>query len=238
MSQGAESHGGRGGCGAAVSSSAPPGPGERGSTLSILLDDLLLTSNVLSRLCVVCCCSGAPRQLCLSDPRKPNSCVIPTRNETKLPRFMATEGRIKTTNQCIVSVVILVAALIEGVAAEPSSEQLEFFEKIIRPLLTEQCYDCHSNNTRYPWYIHIQPIGWWMASHIKDAKDDLNFSEFRSYNQKQASHKLEEIVEVLEDGVMPLKSYVWLHSDAKVTTEETQAIKNWVQSLGIVSEKE
>jgi hypothetical protein len=108
----------------------------------------------------------------------------------------------------------------------------------VQNVFTQKCYDCHSNNTHYPWYIHIQPIGWWMASHIKEAKDELNFSEFKTYNQKQVSHKLEELVEVLEDGSMPLPSYVWLHSEAKVTAEETQAIKSWVQSLGIVSEKQ
>ncbi|HEU5292403.1 MAG TPA: heme-binding domain-containing protein [Cyclobacteriaceae bacterium] len=108
----------------------------------------------------------------------------------------------------------------------------------VQNVFTQKCYDCHSNNTRYPWYIHIQPIGWWMASHIKEAKDHLNFSEFKTYDQKRATHKLEELVEVLEDGSMPIKSYVWLHSEAKVTTEETQAIKNWIQSLGIVPEKQ
>lgn len=108
----------------------------------------------------------------------------------------------------------------------------------VQLVLTQKCYDCHSNNTHYPWYIHIQPIGWWMASHIKEAKDELNFNEFKTYNQKRAAHKLEELVEVVEDGTMPIQSYVWLHSEAKVTPAETQAIKNWVQSLGVVSEKE
>ena len=107
----------------------------------------------------------------------------------------------------------------------------------VQNVLTQKCYDCHSNNTDYPWYIHIQPIGWWMASHIKEAKDELNFNEFKTYNQKKASHKLEEVMEVLEDGAMPIKSYVWLHSDAKVTAEEAKAITDWIQSLGIVSEK-
>lgn len=107
----------------------------------------------------------------------------------------------------------------------------------VQNVLTQKCYDCHSNNTHYPWYIHIQPIGWWMASHIKDAKDELNFSEFKTYNEKRASHKLEELTEVVTEGSMPLKSYVWLHSDAKVTAEETKAINDWVKSLGIIPEK-
>lgn len=107
----------------------------------------------------------------------------------------------------------------------------------VQNVLTQKCYDCHSNNTRYPWYIHIQPIGWWMASHIKEAKEDLNFSEFKTYNEKRAAHKLEDLSEVVTEGSMPLKSYVWLHSDAKVTPEETRAINDWIKSLGVVREK-
>jgi hypothetical protein len=107
----------------------------------------------------------------------------------------------------------------------------------VQNILTQKCYDCHSNNTHYPWYIHIQPIGWWMASHIKDAKDHLNFSEFKTYDANRAAHKLEELSEEVTGGTMPLKSYVWLHGDTKVTPEEVQAINNWIQSLGVVIEK-
>jgi len=108
----------------------------------------------------------------------------------------------------------------------------------VQNVLAQKCYDCHSNNTRYPWYIHIQPIGWWMASHIKDAKDHLNFSEFKTYNEEKAAHKLEELSEEVTKGSMPLKSYVWLHSDAKVTAEETKAINDWIQSLGVLELKD
>lgn len=101
----------------------------------------------------------------------------------------------------------------------------------VQLVLTEKCYDCHSNNTHYPWYIHIQPIGWWMASHIKEAKDHLNFSEFKTYDEEQTTDKLEEIEEEITEGTMPLKSYVWLHANAKVTPEETKAIAEWIHSL-------
>ena len=108
----------------------------------------------------------------------------------------------------------------------------------IQHVFEEKCYDCHSNNTRYPWYIHIQPIGWWMASHIKDAKDHLNFSEFKTYTSTKAVDKLEELSEEITEGSMPLKSYVWLHADAAVTPEETKAINDWITSLGVKLEKE
>jgi hypothetical protein len=103
----------------------------------------------------------------------------------------------------------------------------------VQHVFTNKCYDCHSNNTQYPWYIHIQPIGWWMASHIKEAKHDLNFNEFKTYTEKKATHKLESVMEAMDDGSMPISSYVWLHSEAKVTPEEAKAINAWILSLGI-----
>lgn len=120
----------------------------------------------------------------------------------------------------------------EGASANDISQVYAIPENV-QQTFEKKCYDCHSNNTRYPWYIHIQPIGWWMASHIKDAKDDLNFSEFKTYNSKKANHKLEEILETVTEGEMPLQSYVWLHADARVTPEEIKAISDWTASLGV-----
>lgn len=104
----------------------------------------------------------------------------------------------------------------------------------VHDVLKNKCYDCHSNNTAYPWYTNIQPVGWWMASHVNEGKDELNFSTFGEYPKERADHKLEEIIEVLEEGTMPLKSYLWVHRDAVVTQEEAQVIAAWIASLGIV----
>lgn len=103
----------------------------------------------------------------------------------------------------------------------------------VHETFVKKCYDCHSNNTQYPWYVHIQPIGWWMASHIKEGKDELDFSEFKTYTAKRANHKLEEISEQIAEGHMPINSYLWLHPDSKVTPDELKAINGWIASLGI-----
>jgi hypothetical protein len=103
----------------------------------------------------------------------------------------------------------------------------------IQEVLSQKCYHCHSNTTKYPWYVHIQPIGWWMAAHIKEGKEHLNFSEFKTYDAEKAAHKLEEVAEEITKGSMPLESYTWIHRDAKVTPEETRAITDWIASLGI-----
>lgn len=103
----------------------------------------------------------------------------------------------------------------------------------VHETFVEKCYDCHSNNTKYPWYVHIQPIGWWMASHVKEGKDELNFSEFGTYDTKRANHKLEEVSEEIAEGHMPIDSYLWLHGESKVNNEELKAINSWIASLGI-----
>ena len=101
----------------------------------------------------------------------------------------------------------------------------------VRNTFVNKCYDCHSNNTKYPWYFHVQPVGWWLAAHIHDAKDELNFSAFRLYPADKADHKLEELQEVMEEGSMPLKSYVMLHPQAELSGREKEAILKWVATV-------
>lgn len=107
----------------------------------------------------------------------------------------------------------------------------------VQQILKVACYDCHSNDTNYPWYINIQPVGWWMDSHIEDGKRHLNFSEFvimpprkGKSTQDQQLKKLEEIKEEMEDGEMPLTSYTLLHKDSRLTKEQKQMIYDWSDS--------
>ena len=81
-------------------------------------------------------------------------------------------------------------------------------------LLKNACFDCHSNNTDYPWYSNIQPMGWLMAYHIKKAKSQLNFSDFGSYSQRRQLSKLDGIANSIKDDIMPIKSYKIMHKSA------------------------
>ena len=90
------------------------------------------------------------------------------------------------------------------------------------------CYDCHSNNTRYPWYVNIQPMGWIMANHIKEGKENFNFSEFGTYSKRKQANKLRAIAETIKDGSMPISSYTIMHTDAKLSTENKKLITEWV----------
>ena len=101
----------------------------------------------------------------------------------------------------------------------------------IQGILRQSCFDCHSNNTRYPWYAQVQPVGWWLQNYVSDGKRHLNFSEFGSYPEKKAKKKFEEIVDEVGEGEMPLGSYLRLHADAKLTTEQAKALTDWAGAL-------
>jgi len=100
-------------------------------------------------------------------------------------------------------------------------------------LLKTACYDCHSSQPSYPWYTNIAPVSWWIKHHIDEGQHELNFSEWGSYSEKRKNHKLEECIEMIEEGEMPMASYTWMHKEAKLTdaqklklVEFFRAVKN------------
>lgn len=107
----------------------------------------------------------------------------------------------------------------------------------VHQIFLKKCYDCHSNNTIYPWYLNVQPIGWWMAYHIREGKEELNFSDFKNYSAKRAAHKLDEISDAVTEGWMPLNTYLWMHPHAKIQPEEATSINAWIKSLPLEHEK-
>ena len=100
----------------------------------------------------------------------------------------------------------------------------------VQALLKNSCYDCHSNNTRYPWYAEVQPVGWLLDNHIQGGKRKLNFSEFTSYRVRRQDHELEEIGDMVSEGLMPLPSYLILHRDAKLSEEQKEKLIAWADA--------
>ncbi|MEO8772264.1 MAG: heme-binding domain-containing protein [Ferruginibacter sp.] len=97
-------------------------------------------------------------------------------------------------------------------------------------ILKISCYDCHSNNTHYPWYSFIQPGAWWMSSHIKKGKANLNFSEFGNYSILRQQNKLQAIANSIKDETMPLSSYTLLHKKAKLSQDDKTVLLSWIQT--------
>lgn len=108
----------------------------------------------------------------------------------------------------------------------------------VHAVLKVACYDCHSNFTNYPWYSNIQPIGWWLKDHVDEGKTKLNFQEFALVKANERyktaalrqDHKLEEVIETVENGEMPMDSYTWIHKEAKLSEVQKRLIIDWAKS--------
>jgi hypothetical protein len=99
----------------------------------------------------------------------------------------------------------------------------------VQALLKNDCYDCHSNNTKYPWYSNIQPVRWLMAKHIQQGKEELNFSEFGSYSPRRQLSKLTGIANSIRDDIMPLSSYKLMHKNTILSINEKELLIKWAQ---------
>jgi hypothetical protein len=101
----------------------------------------------------------------------------------------------------------------------------------VKQTLAVACYDCHSNQTRYPWYVNIQPVGWFLANHINEARRNLNFAEFGAYPLKRQLKKFEAMSDEVHDRAMPLKSYTLIHGDARLTDAQAAAFCAWADKM-------
>ena len=138
-----------------------------------------------------------------------------------------------------VSLVLLVALIIaQFFGPEKNNGDIASVEAFIadtnppndvHAILKNACFDCHSDHTRYPWYNNITPVNYWLEGHVKDGKKHFNVSKWNDYSDKKKDHKLEELAEEVEEGHMPLPSYTWTHSDAKLSKEQIDAVEAWVK---------
>jgi len=106
---------------------------------------------------------------------------------------------------------------------KPSSE--------VEGLLKESCFDCHSSVTRYPWYNNITPVNYWLADHVDHGKGHFDVSKWNTYNTKKKDHKLDELIEMVEAKEMPLNSYTWTHTEAKLTDAQIKSIIDWAKGV-------
>lgn len=103
--------------------------------------------------------------------------------------------------------------------------------KNVEIILRTSCYDCHSNNTYYPWYSYIQPVRFFMESHIKEGKENLNFNEWGNYSDRKQNNKLDRIAKQIESNEMPLSSYTLIHKNAILTASQKKEVLDWINKI-------
>ena len=101
----------------------------------------------------------------------------------------------------------------------------------IEAILRTSCYDCHSNQTHFPWYSKIAPSSWLLARDITHGRDNLNFSQWNGYSKRKKIGKLEDIQDVVTSGEMPLQVYTIIHRRARLTKEQVSALGRWTDDM-------
>ena len=102
----------------------------------------------------------------------------------------------------------------------------------VQQLLKSACYDCHSNETKYPWYAYVAPVSWLVSRDTWMGREHLNFSEWESYDKMDKAKHLGDIAEEVEDGVMPIPIYVLMHPEAKLKLADRELLVEWTDEFG------
>ncbi len=103
--------------------------------------------------------------------------------------------------------------------------------KNISTMLKNACYDCHSNESTFPWYSNIAPVKWMLYDHISEAREELNFSNWNALETDDKADLLDDISTLVLEGEMPIKGYTILHSEANLSKTDREAIATWADEM-------
>ena len=108
----------------------------------------------------------------------------------------------------------------------------------IKSLVKGGCYDCHSYETRYPWYGYVAPVSWLLQNHITEAREHVNFSTWSTYDKAEVDDKLGACFDEIAKENMPLRPYTWLHPEADLTESERVKLLGWFKKSRLQLKKE
>ena len=140
----------------------------------------------------------------------------------------------------ILLVIVLVLIGIQFITIDktnPPVDMTKDFIAITNPptdlgiVIKSACYDCHSNNTKYPWYSDVAPVSWLIKEHIDNGRNHLNFSIWPDYKENKKAGKIDECLDMIRSGEMPMKGYVMLHEEAEITHEKKMQLISWLTEL-------
>lgn len=131
----------------------------------------------------------------------------------------------------VIIIVLIVIQFFQPLKTNPPSESIIDAPPEALSVLKRSCFDCHSHETQWPWYSNIAPISWLLVDHVNDGRRHLNFSRMGSYDAVKKEKKLEEILEEVNEGNMPMPSYLLLHGDARLSDSDKEILRRWIHSL-------
>jgi len=102
----------------------------------------------------------------------------------------------------------------------------------VADILKNSCYDCHSNQTIYPWYSHVAPVSWLVAKDVREGREHVNFSNWQALELTKKAEHLENMIDEIKDGEMPMSIYTAIHQDARLSEEQQKLIIDWINDYG------
>jgi hypothetical protein len=129
-------------------------------------------------------------------------------------------------------VALLALVALQLAPVERTNPQVESDAPVaaeLKTVLKRSCYDCHSNETKWPWYARVAPVSWLVAKDVKEGRKEVNFSVWNQYSENRRARKLKEVVEQVEGNKMPQWYYVLLHPEAKLSAREKEMIVRWAR---------
>ena len=142
--------------------------------------------------------------------------------------------KFKIAGLGVILVLILLQFFQPDLNSAPLDREMDMLTLVSAPEhiaenIRKACYDCHSNQTAYPWYSRISPLSWYLDKHIKKGKEELNFSDYGQLDKADKIGALTDFYDALDAGTMPLQSYLLIHKDARLTQEEREMLCNWTE---------
>ena len=127
--------------------------------------------------------------------------------------------------------IALALQLVPVERTNPPVRELIAAPDSVLDVLRGSCFDCHSNETNWPWYAYVAPVSWFVTGHVDHARQHLNFSTWDAYDAEERRERFEEIWEEVEKGEMPLPSYLRIHRGARLTEGDLAVIEAWTTSV-------
>lgn len=127
----------------------------------------------------------------------------------------------------VLAVVFLAIQLVPAGRTNPAVTKSLEAPKEVLDILQRSCFDCHSNESRWPWYAYVAPVSWLVVHDVDEGRRELNFSHWGDMPQGKRDSKASSMIEEIEEGKMPLGPYLWMHGDAKLSPADVDVLRRW-----------
>jgi lysozyme family protein len=133
----------------------------------------------------------------------------------------------------VLAVCLIIAQFFGPVKSNPASDTTQSIESKMQvtpqaaAIIDRSCNDCHSNKTRWPWYSNVAPVSWFVIGHVNEGRENLNFSEWGHYSQREVDSVLRQICREVKAGAMPLSSYTPMHPGSSLSPDDVKTLCDW-----------